>query len=695
MNNGSYLGMLQGSKEEQRKWWLYNRFRYLDSKYTAGDAQKDFITLRGYEKDDITIEPYADIYATILYGSYWVQERALRGSEYTLECPMDTLNDTEIYIYSSSQLKSIGDLSGLKVGYADFSMATRLQNLKLGDASNSYSNGNLKELYLGNNTLLQTLDVRNCSALGTGDKQKAVNLSGCTNIEHVYFDGTAIQGCTLPNGGILKTLHLPSTITNLTILNQKALTDLVVPSYENVSTLRLENVGENIGMEALLRGVKAGSRVRLIGINWSFDSAADVKELYDILDTMKGLDENDINMDKAQVSGTIYVPTILSADLEELQNRYPTITILYDAIAYTVTYVNYDGTKLYETVMAEGTKAIDPVATGKISTPKKPSTEGYTYTYSGWSLLPIITGDTTITAQYKANVHYYTVKFVANGTTMQTASVPYGTTVTYTGSRPADTDTTIFAGWYPQPGRVTKDVTYNALFASNSTVSVEITDSWETIFANIDNGTYNKYHRGMYKPVEIDGKIYNMRIAGFAVDKMSNGNYAPISWISNTAYDASYWNISSTNPNGVYGWRDCQLRETYNNTIKNAIAANVRSRIVPVNKTHTAWANDKLSSAYWQTTSDYVWLPSAEEWFDGDVINTDGTPIVSDYYSITETPNTSGTNIYYWTRSKPNEDVYNDNSDYLAVCVFESKKHTHRYAYADYNAYSLIGFCTA
>ena len=25
--------MLQGSKAEQRKWWLYNRFRYIDSKY--------------------------------------------------------------------------------------------------------------------------------------------------------------------------------------------------------------------------------------------------------------------------------------------------------------------------------------------------------------------------------------------------------------------------------------------------------------------------------------------------------------------------------------------------------------------------------------------------------------------------------------------------------------------------------------
>lgn len=116
-NTASYLSMLQGSKAEQRKWWLYNRFRYLDSKYNAGDALTDVVTLRGYAKDDITVTPYADIYASIKYGSYLVQQRANRNVAYTLACPLSNVNDTEIYIYSASQLQSIGDLSGLMVGY--------------------------------------------------------------------------------------------------------------------------------------------------------------------------------------------------------------------------------------------------------------------------------------------------------------------------------------------------------------------------------------------------------------------------------------------------------------------------------------------------------------------------------------------------------------------------------------------------
>lgn len=125
--SGVYLSMLQGSKAEQRKWWLYNRFRYMDSKYNAGDALTDVIQLRGYAKADITVKPYADIYPAVKYGSYLVSKRGERNVATILECPLDNVNDTEIYIYSASQLASIGDISGLMVGLADLSMATKLQ----------------------------------------------------------------------------------------------------------------------------------------------------------------------------------------------------------------------------------------------------------------------------------------------------------------------------------------------------------------------------------------------------------------------------------------------------------------------------------------------------------------------------------------------------------------------------------------
>ena len=65
----NYLEMLQGTKAQQRKWWLYNRFKYMDSKYNAGDAKADFVQFRAYvdmgqEKPNLEITPYANIYAT-------------------------------------------------------------------------------------------------------------------------------------------------------------------------------------------------------------------------------------------------------------------------------------------------------------------------------------------------------------------------------------------------------------------------------------------------------------------------------------------------------------------------------------------------------------------------------------------------------------------------------------------------------
>ena len=482
-NTASYLTMLQGSKAEQRKWWLYNRFRYLDSKYNAGDALTDVVTLRGYAKDDITVTPYADIYATVKYGSYLVQQRANRNVAYTLACPLSNVNDTEIYIYSASQLQSIGDLSGLMVGYADFSMATRLQSLKVGDAADSYSNGNLTELYLGNNTLLRTLDVRNCPNL-----KQAVDVSGCTNIEHLYFEGTAVTGVQLPNGGILKTLHLPATVTNLTIRNQTGITDFVIGGYDNISTLRLENVSEVFDLWEILHSIPVGARVRVTGLGRSFEDAADILAFYDLLDTMRGLDENGNNTEKAQVSGTFTIDTLTGNDLAEMQERYPNIKIQYNHFTAQVNFYDDSGSTLLKTV----TVYDGGDTTYGSSNPTKASTAQYSYSFTGWSLtaggsananaLKAVVSDRNVYAAFTSTVRKYTVRFY-NGTTLaQTVSeVPYGSNASYTGDTPAKTDVEKpedyeFTGWNPSPNGITGNTDCYAQYRFIGYISVGIVE---------------------------------------------------------------------------------------------------------------------------------------------------------------------------------------------------------------------------
>ncbi|HAE15739.1 MAG TPA: hypothetical protein DCG51_04240 [Erysipelotrichaceae bacterium] len=535
-NNSSYLSMAQGSKEEQRKWWLYNRFRYIDSKYNAGDALTDVITVRGYAKANITVTPYADIYASIKYGSYLVQTRAARNQAYELVCPLDNVNDTEIYIYSASQLKSVGDLSGLMVGYADFTNATKLQSLKLGEGGN-YQNGNLTELYLGNNVLLGTLDVRNCVALA-----QAVDISGCTNIEHVYFEGTSITSITLPNGGILKTLHLPDTITNLTIRNQTAINDFTVANddFSSITTLRLENVSAAVDSKSIVMGLAANSRVRLIGFYWTAADAAAISAILDKLDTMRGLDESGNNMENAQVSGTIHTTNLTGADIAAFNSRYPYVTVTADHVTANLYYYNYDGSTLIHTE-----SITDGGNGGYTGTPSRSSTAQYNYSFVGWSksknatsadsdALTNVTADRTVYAAYTATVRTYTVKFYNGTTLLQTVpNVQYGGSATYTGSTPTDSSGNSFKGFEPTGQNITGDTNCYAQFEAPEPEHT-ITDTWAEILQHVQQGDYaTRYAVGDTMSLNLGSEGYvNMQIAGFDVDTRADGQGAAhISWI--------------------------------------------------------------------------------------------------------------------------------------------------------------------
>ena len=456
-----YLPMMQGSKAEQRKWWLYNRFRYMDSKWNAGDALVDVIQLRGYAKADITVTPYADIYPTIKYGSYLVSQRGTHGTPATLVCPLDNVNDTEIYIYSAPQIQSVGDLSPLKVGFADFSKATKLTSIKVGDSNPLYVNPNLTGLSVGTNALLSTVDARNCTALaGT------VDLSGARNVEYVRLAGTAVTAVTLPVGGILKELELPDTVTNLTVRNQPEITTFSVENsdYSNITSLRVEN-SNAIPIADILEDMPASSRVRLVGFDLIVSSTDDVDDLLDLLDTMTGLDEQGRNLPSAVVSGTIRgLGTITGAWLAEVQARYPNITYVYEHVNSVLTYKTWDGSETLQTQNI--TDGGNGTYTGQ---PTRDQTAQYTFTFKGWSTeqdasandpnaTKAVYADRTVYAAYSRVVRKYTVKFYNSSTLLQTVSnVPYGDSATYTGSTPSKGADYQFIGWEPQPTSITGD----------------------------------------------------------------------------------------------------------------------------------------------------------------------------------------------------------------------------------------------
>lgn len=362
-SDATYLGMAQGSKEQQRKWWLYNRFKYLDSKYRTGDAADQNIMLRAYKRDNIHLTPYINCYVTAVFDQaiddLMITVDAEKDTQYTIVPPAvwdPKGSDAVLILYSADLLKDIGDISTLKPGYADFSAATKLQRLQIGSADAGYSNDKLETLNVGNNHLLTYIDTRNCTGLGTGDT-KTLDLSNCTSIEEAYFDNTNLQGVSFPVGGNLKIVHLPSTIVDLTIRNHPNLTECELAGTSKLTSLWLEDVPSSAispSPKEIIMQMPEGSAIRWISLEETINaekdeesgtiikSAADqIKELYDKLDLLRGKDAKGDTTDKAQVTGTITVDEIDWQSWYDLSQRYEEVKIVSDRIICTVEFYNY------------------------------------------------------------------------------------------------------------------------------------------------------------------------------------------------------------------------------------------------------------------------------------------------------------------------------------------------------------------
>lgn len=128
------------------------------------------------------------------------------------------------------------------------------------------------------------------------------------------------------------------------------------------------------------------------------------------------------------------------------ENVTYTATYSESARKYTVTWLNYDGSVLATEEVAYG---VTPEYTG--TTPTKAETDEFSYTYTGFGDVAVVTGEATYTAQFSESKKQYDVTLVYdNGMDNVTFSVDYGTTaeVLYTADyTPSKTGYT-FAGWY-------------------------------------------------------------------------------------------------------------------------------------------------------------------------------------------------------------------------------------------------------
>lgn len=472
----TYLYVAQGSRLNHLQWWLFNRFNYMDSKYIASAYRSDFITLRLYtpsvwsevEPDaDITITPYADQYLGILYGSYLQRTKGTQNVATTVQAPEGvTFNDTETIIYGASQILSVGDLSPLYAGTVDVSKATKLSQLVIGHGG-TYSNTNLTALTVGNNTLLKTLDVRNCPNLVA-----PIDVSGCTNIETVKATGTSTTAVNLPNGGNLQTLELPATITNLTVKNQSNISTFSVAGYTNITTLVLENT--NLNSKTIYEACTNIERVRLINVNWELNNT----DLLDDIYSKGGIDASGYNTEHGIVTGNVILHgQYTEQELDALYAEFPNINFTLDSeyyATYTITPTPSDAI----VVINGKTRTSAQVLKGGTVT-WSVSKAGYVTQSGTATISQDTTNSVTLLAAYQFTINTASENTVViNGVEQTTVSVAQGSTVTWSVSR---------TGYITQSGTetATQDITLNiTLVIQQFTYTISATPNDATVVIN-------------------------------------------------------------------------------------------------------------------------------------------------------------------------------------------------------------------
>lgn len=286
----NYLGSLQGSRSDHRKWWISNRFSMYDALYANAAYENNAITM---------LIPGAPIGTTFnivsgrdtYYG--WGQNRipvetgvhlALDEShQFTLS--LNWQIGTPLRIYAPHFLKSL-DLSPLMqyIGAANFNISaaysstlgSRMKTLNLGvtnPLTDLRRNNALESVSgLANIVTLENLNVAGFTAIRTMNLQTLVNLK----VFKAFSSG--LTSVTFANGAPLTTLELPVSLQTLTLNSLASLQASGITLEQNVA---VESSDPDYGKRGMniyhidIRNCPNVSNSPNLLLNWLDDKLAD------------------------------------------------------------------------------------------------------------------------------------------------------------------------------------------------------------------------------------------------------------------------------------------------------------------------------------------------------------------------------------------------------------------------------------
>lgn len=504
----SYKYLQRGDRTEQKNAFIYKRCNLLYSKYRCNKFLNNNINFRvGVgTKDDggilasesgITVTASQALYPAVKYGdgsnaAVVSAGKTAAGTPVTITKPGSTENDKvgfsdTVYIAGGALLTDIGDISKFQPYELQLQNAKGLKKLTIGSNAVGYSNVSLKDVDTSACTILEELNIRNCTGL-VGN----INLSANGILRKLYASGCGASSVTLPNGGVMEEIEL-GDITDLEILNHATLTSFSCDSYDRLKYMRVENTPNVPVLDIITARLPyLTNGLRLVGIDATAD---DPEALFALLlsDAARGkyIDNNGVLSEDASaypyISGTIHCDKVGSYTLTKLNEIYPYLTIDYTTLVnqYLVTFLNCG--EVFDTqYVMHGQSALNPLtrADNPKPTPTKPDTQSTSYTFEKWSgawknddETTTITANTTYEAQYVESIRQYTVTWkYYNGTNTEVSrsvTVDYGSCVEFDGDTPARAaqDSSdygnywLFDHWDKSTACVTEDITVNAVFS--------------------------------------------------------------------------------------------------------------------------------------------------------------------------------------------------------------------------------------
>lgn len=467
--------MMNGKKKYQRRQFERDQEIYMATKFVGTSITSDQIMFRcntpvgAVVSPDYTLHltPYSNMYLDVMFGNSSVKQiRAKAGQTYDITCPYTTMDDTAVLVYAASRIQSMGDVSTCYIHDNDFSKAEKLKELIIGNTTEGYSNTFLTNLVIGNNKLLEKLDIRNTPNLTT-----SLDFSKCLNLKELYATGSGLTGVLFANGGKIATALLPDTLTSIKMQNLMYLTDLEIAGYDKIATMVLENCNV-VDCKSLIEKSKNVNRVRITGINWTLTDTSLLDKIYG----MKGIDRNGYNTDQSVLAGAVHVPVMREKKLAEYKAAWPDLELTYDTLVeqFTILFKNDDGSILDTQYVDKGETPVNPLTREEnpISTPTKKSTAKNNFTFAGWDKNFIAAfSDAVYTATYTSTIRKYTIRYISKGTVKETITAEYGSTVFYSKDIPVYTAEEsaykyyLFDRW-DSSGYVTGDKDINAVFDS-------------------------------------------------------------------------------------------------------------------------------------------------------------------------------------------------------------------------------------